>query len=195
MLNKVEWYGRSWFRIVRVLREGLEYSSYETTSVKDILRLNAKATKLLTKGIRGIELYLLDLYCLEVKGVPAFLLESSEFSYKHKGIKGIIGRSSISVIECITSSLYGNTLGTQQVDYLIKWSDMNLTVLGGLWEEYEIDACSTLRSKVPIEHIDKVRASYLKRLHILNENKFVDIGDIKRLKSGKERLISSLLND
>lgn len=193
-MNKDYWFSTPWLSRCKGLKKLLHICNKDLVSIEEVLKHEVRVNMQIHKSIKVIDLYLMDLYCFNVKNQPAFFISRDELSKGDIKVLRSIRSSSYLLIQTLLSSLYGDIEGRKQVDYLLKWTNMNLTLLSSIWNNYNLkDRYSLNRCEVDLY---KVRETYLRCLSLVNGigNKIdTNTTTLRLIKS--DNLINNLLNN
>ena len=186
MLNKY-WLNTPWLYKLKLIIKVLNKYDINLINVNDIIKITHILKISLIRNRNIIELYMLDMYCLNSFDKPAFCLDINEINYKksidvYKNIK----QAALHQIDLLTAFLYGDTYGKQQVDYLVKWCNINILIMTHIWNTYELKENHSLINAE--NDILKIRHLYLRKLDIIN-NKNTELSTNNSVK-----ILNSLLN-
>lgn len=183
-MNNHYWFSTPWISKCKGLKKLLSICNKNLISIEDIINHKYKLDLCIYKNIKVIDIYLMDLYCLNTIGQPAFFISKEELNKVDIKILNNIRSSSYLLIDTITSSIYGDIEGRKQVNYLLKWNNLNLILLSSIWNNYN------LKDKYPLNRCEvdlhKIRETYLRCLSLAN-----GIGNKVESKTAAVRLIES----
>lgn len=193
MLNDY-WLNTPWLQRVKLVIRALNKCDINLISINNILITTQKIKPSLIHNKKIIELYLLDMYCLNSFNKPAFCLDINEINNKgNTHIFKDIKQASLLQIDLLISSLYGDINGRHQLDYLLKWCNMNILIMRYIWNSYQLKENRMLRN---VEgDIVKVRHLYLRKLDLINDiNTKIQTSSNTKVLSTQNNILNTLLN-